>query len=352
MIQTKTAKVAGSILLVGTLLFSFGCGFKGDPLPPDQVVPKRIRDLRYSLNEDGAKLTWTYPLETLSGDTIKKIDSFQLYRAEIPLADYCHTCPIPFGEPLDLPGGVTLTKSRKKGVYTSGLLRAGNKYFFKLRSRTSWWGSSNDSNIVSFVYQVPSDAPEGLEAKVAGTSVDLMWQPVTTLNNGEKATQQLYYQVLRSQEGKKYSPLARQQKRTTFTDTNLNEGSSYSYKVKSFIKYDEVVVGGGLSDSVNVVLSDTTAPARVKGVNVVAGTKDIRVFWDRVSDQDLAGYRIYRKTGSSSKAMVIGEVGKMQTIFVDKEAPQGAKLYYQVSAFDSAKPANEGKLSEEATTRD
>ena len=343
--------VAGSILLVGTLLFSSGCGYKGDPLPPDQVVPEAIRDLRATLGDEGAKLTWSYPLETVSGDDIEEIESFELYRAEIPLADYCDSCPIPFADPIELPGGVTATKTRRVGEFTSGMLRSGHKYFFKMRARTSWWASSNDSNIVTFVYHVPASAPQSVEAKPSGSSINLSWQPVTTLTNGDKATLQLYYQVLRSSDGKSYTPIGRKQKKNTFADKGLKMGTSYFYKVQSSMQYEDEMVAGSTSDAVKVALADTKPPPKVTGVTVVASAKDIRIFWDSVKAGDLAGYRIYRKAEGSAKAELIGKVGPTQTIFTDSKAPQGVKLYYQVSAFDNAKPANEGERSEEATTR-
>ena len=56
------------------------------PVPPDEVVPKPIADLRYALDQHGVTLNWTYPAETLSGDVLEGMVSFKMYRAVVPEA--------------------------------------------------------------------------------------------------------------------------------------------------------------------------------------------------------------------------------------------------------------------------
>ena len=55
------ARVAGSVFLSVMFLSFGGCGYKNDPVPPASVVPKAIEDLRYSIDESGVSLTWSYP---------------------------------------------------------------------------------------------------------------------------------------------------------------------------------------------------------------------------------------------------------------------------------------------------
>ncbi|MCI5145287.1 MAG: hypothetical protein D3923_07085, partial [Candidatus Electrothrix sp. AR3] len=101
------------ILLTGLA----GCGYKTLPMAPQAVVPLPITDLRYELSEKGVALYWSYPRDTVTGDDLDEIDSFTLYRAEVPEEDYCDTCPIPFGPPINLPGGSLPDKGGKTGRY-------------------------------------------------------------------------------------------------------------------------------------------------------------------------------------------------------------------------------------------
>lgn len=345
----KSSSIVGSLLLAGALSLSGGCGYKTPPVPPQTVVPKAVEDLRYTLEDDGARLTWTYPREKVNGDEIEDILSFQLYRAEIPLKDFCSTCPIPFGDPIEVEGGAPGVEQPTTAEFYAGLLRSGNKYFFKVTSRTNWLAESAPSNIVSFVYHTPAAAPQGLKAVMAGNNVRLEWSPVTTLVDGSTADLPLSYQVLKSTGGEQYREAGGPQESTAFVDREVESGNTYYYRVKSALHLDGALVEGSLSSPVSIKVTDMVPPPQVSGVRVVASATNIRIFWDRVSADDLAGYRIYRRLADEAESVRIGEVGPTQTIFTDNEVSVGTKVYYSVAAFDQE--GNVGKKSEEATTR-
>ena len=158
----KKTQLAGALLFTGTLFLVAGCGYKTAPVPPDSIVPKAINDLRYSVSEKGVTLNWTFPKETIRGTDLTDISTFDVYRAVVPLNDYCPTCPIPFNEPIQVAGGLVDPESNRQGTYETSLLRSGHKYFFKVHARTSWWAASPDSNIVSFIWHTPAKGPEGV----------------------------------------------------------------------------------------------------------------------------------------------------------------------------------------------
>lgn len=345
----KSAYLAGSFCLVATLALTTGCGLKTNPVPPETVVPKAIEDLRYSLDEKGATLTWTYPTETVSGDNIDTINSFDLYRAEIPLADFCSTCPILFTDPIKVDGGITAVETANKAEFVSGLLRSGNKYFFKVTARTSWFAASADSNIVSFIYHTPAAAPADLKTSTIKGGVMLSWNSVTTLVDGDKVELPLRYQVERSTDGTTFAQVADGLEKNSYVDAEVTSGTTYYYRVVSSMAYDGEMLDGAASKVSQVLVKDTTPPPMVTGVTVVASSSNVRVFWDGVDVDDLAGYRVYRRFDGEEKVMKIGQVTRTQTLFVDNEIQKEMKAYYSVSAIDAEN--NEGARSEEATTR-
>ncbi len=340
----------GVLVLAGALFFG-GCGYKTLPVPPDSIVPKAIEDLRYSLDQKGVTLTWSYPAQTIQGTDLTDIASFEVYRAVVAVDSYCPTCPIPFGEPIVVPGGMIGKDGRRQGSYESALLRSGEKYFFKVRSRTSWWAASADSNIVTFVWHIPAKAPEGLKAEGGDRSVRLQWRAVTHLMDGQKVDLPVHYQVLRSLDGKTFKKLATVGTGTGYTDASLQNGRSYYYKIQSVLQVDENDVGGGMSKVATAVPVDLTAPAVPTGVTVVAVGNGFKVFWDAVSAADLQGYHVYRRAAGQKEKERIGDVGALYTIFEDKNVPAGVQYYYSVSAYDKMQPANESKPSVEATAR-
>ncbi len=346
--------IAGVFLLAGCFSLS-GCGYKNKPVPPDRVVPESVKDLRYSIDETGITLTWSFPVKNIAGGGVDSIDSFDLYRAVVPLADYCPTCPVPFGEPVKIAGGSTVTDAGavKQATYKSTLLRSGSRYFFKVRSSRSWWAESDDSNIVSFVWHVPAKAPAQLMTGAKDNLVSLAWQPVSTLVNDEKITgMELKYQVMRSDSGQQFVNIGQPVAATKFTDRQVVNGKKYFYKVQSILYVDGNEVKGGISDVAAARPVDMTPPQVVAGVRAIQSGQGIKVVWNASDKKDVKMYRIYRRLADQDAPVKIGEVKSIYTIFVDKKAPQDRRAYYSVTAIDDAETPNESMLSREATVRD
>jgi len=345
-------RLAGSVFLFAALLTAGGCGYKNDPIPPENIVPVAIDDLRYTIDESGVRLTWSYPVKTIKGSDIVDIASFDIYRAVVPLASYCDTCPIPFGEPIEIPGGATSESGKRKNAeYRTSLLRSGHKYFFKVRSRTSWWADSANSNIVSFVWHIPTSAPQNVTAEADDSRITLSWAPVTTLIDKSPVDGTLTYQVLRSEGGKAFEPLGDSLTKTRFVDSRVINGKKYFYKVQSQLLYEGDVVDGGVSDVIAASPIDKTPPPPPSGVRAVQTGSTIKVFWEPSEGSDIAGYRIYRRSAKDKKAELVGEVASAFTIFEDNNAPENIRVYYSITAFDQASPENESDYSREATIR-
>lgn len=344
-------RCVGLVLVMVTLFFLGGCGYKNDPVPPDKIVPKAINDLAYTIDEKGVRLTWSYPIETILGTDIVAVDSFELYRAVVPLKDYCQNCPIPFSDPIEVAGGATSDEERRKANYETTLLRSGHRYFFKVRSRTSWWASSGDSNIVSFIWHTPVKAIGSLQAKGGDSSVSLSWQPASTLIDGRTVEDPVRYQVLRSLGGKGFEKVGEPVAGTSFVDRQAKTGKKYFYKIQSLLVLGADVVAGGVSDSVSGMAVDAVPPAPVTGVTAVRTSKGIKLFWDQSDESDVKSYKIYRRTAAEDMPKMIGEVQAVYTIFVDTSAAEDVSYYYSVTAVDSSERGNESDKSREATVR-
>lgn len=346
------ARIAGALFLGTVLLASGGCGYKNPPVPPETVVPTAIEDLRYTVLEDGVRMTWTYPLETIKGTDIREVSSFDLYRAELPLEDYCPTCPVPFTEPIEVDGGQTVVDGKRRvATYDYDMLRSGHKYFFKVRTRTGWWATSADSNIITFVWYIPAIAPAGLSASAADSRVSLSWQPVTSLRDGKPVTTDVLYQVLRRSGEGSFNRLGKPVETTGFVDGAVTNGQEYSYQVQSVLRFGEDLVYGGISTDITVTPVDTTPPPAPTGVQAFETGQGIRVIWDVPADDDVAGYRIYRRTADSDTFTPVGSVDLPSTTFIDAEVREDLRYYYAVTAIDGSAPPNESARSQEATPR-
>lgn len=342
----------GLIILLALVVSGItGCGYKTMPVPPEEIVPKGITDLRYELDEHGVTLNWTYPSETIKGDALTDIESFKLYRAVVPTDKYCDTCPLPFGEPVLLEGGAVVPDKPKVGEYKATLLRPGHLYFFKIRSATGWWAESGDSNIASFMWDIPPASPESLNADAGDSMVKLGWSSVTTHIDGTDIKEPVKYQVLRSSGGGVFSSIGELQSGSEFVDDQVVNGRTYQYKVQAVTMYAKGQVGGGVSPQAEATPFDKTPPPAPSGVQGIRTAIGVKIVWDRVEAPDLKGYRVYRRLPDDSKPVKVGEVNAPSTIFDDADLLESYSWYYSVTSIDQAQPANESKPSAEVEVR-
>jgi fibronectin type 3 domain-containing protein len=117
------------------------------------------------------------------------------------------------------------------------------------------------------------------------------------------------------------------------------------------MEYRGELVNGGISPEVAVIPLDLTPPLPPAGVTAVATDVGVKVFWDKNSEADLGGYRIYRRAADRDDYQLLGSVGPEYNLFVDQGAADGGRYYWAVSAVDQASPANESIFSREATIR-
>ncbi len=347
----RKTQFAGAILLTGTLFLAGGCGYKTAPVPPDSIVPKAIEDLRYGVSQKGVTLNWTFPKETIKGTDLTDITTFDVYRAVVPVDDYCPTCPIPFTEAIKVPGGVVDPESTRQGTYETSLLRSGHKYFFKVNARTSWWAASPDSNIVSFVWHIPAKAPEGMAVTAADSSAVINWAPVTKLMDDDDVSYPMSYQVLRSKDNIEFANIGEAVAATQFVDKALNNGQTYYYKVQSILMVNGEPVSGGLSAAITVTALDQTAPAPPTGITAVQTGSGIKVFWEKSRASDVKGYRVYRRSADENAPKLVGDVSGVYAIFEDVNVSAGGSYYYSVTAYDEMEMPNESEKSREASIR-
>jgi len=332
-------------LAMCALLSPAGCGFKDKPVPPQHVVPKAVLDLQTELDERGATLSWSYPRETVTGDAVEEIESFALYRAEIPAAEYCKTCPIPYSAAIEVPGGAMAPNSGKTAIYEVGDLRPGNLYFFKVRSQSGWWLESQDSNEVSFFWQTPPLAPEGLTATGGDGKNTLQWKPVNQLRDASPTTAPIQYQVYRSVDDGPFAKVGEPIAAASYVDAAVENGRAYAYQVQAVNVYSQGAVSSALSASATANPLDRTAPPPPAGVEALRTEVGVKIYWDHVEAADLAGYRVYRRVEGGSPVLA-GEVLLPYNIFVDAKAPNGS-LVYSVASIDAQNPANESARSVE-----
>ena len=342
-----------SAVCLGLLVLAMvGCGRKTDLVLPQSLVPVAIKDLRYSLDENGVTLQWSYPYKMETGDELTEIDSFEIFRAAMPDNDYCDGCPVRFDRPIIIDGDILPDSGRKKTArYTEGNLQVGYRYIYKVRSRAKWWYPSRDSNRVSFIWMAAPQTVEGLQIRIGDRALTLNWQAASKAADGSELAEKPVYQVYRSLDDKAFEALGEPVASNSFEDVRVENNKGYFYRIRVLRGTGDMLQAGPASPSVSGVPGDQTPPSpplHLVAVRVPAG---IKLIWQAVGDSDLVGYRIYRRHGDSKEPERIGQVPGSQNQYIDTQPVTDESLYYSVTAFDNAKLANESTSSMEAVVQ-
>lgn len=333
------------IFLVGLSVSS--CGRKTLPIPPQDALPQVITDLSFRQDENKIVLNWTAPDHTTAGSKLPNIASFEILRAVVPEKDFCAGCPVSFTSSLEIKSETAIKDPKSRAAeYTEMILRPGHRFFYKVRSKAGWRLVSDDSNIVSFSWNSPANAPESPAAIPGDMEIMLSWLPVTTLIDGQQLNDPLY-QVFRSRSEENFSPIGEPVAVPAYTDSGLINNQQYFYKVSAIQRQGQTQITGLASRIVSTTPKDMTAPAPPKNITVVQLADGVRVLWDQGAEKDIAGYRIYRRAATEKILTKIGQVNHSKFSFTDQPSLKEKGLYYAVTAYDRATPANESQISKE-----
>jgi serine protease AprX len=91
---------------------------------------------------------------------------------------------------------------------------------------------------------------------------------------------------------------------------------------------------------------DLVAPAAPTGLTAAAGDTQTALDWANNTESDVAGYRVYRKTGADSATLIATTTASAYT---DSGLTNGTTYTYYVTAYDTASPSNESGPSSEVS---
>jgi len=308
-------------------LFLVACGYVGDPLPPLANVPLRITDLAAVQRGTRIVVQFTVPATTTEGHPIPPplrldlragtADQFE----ENQWAESARRIPPAMaGECNTKPGQESCPTARYEVPSADW---TGKEVIFGVRSVAGNGKQSGWSNFAVVRVVAPPEKPSAVTAVTVQQGVHLTWQAHGT-----------DFRVFRKTEGADFAPVA-SVKKPEWTDSATEFGKRYTYLVQSIVSVgNQKQAESDLSDEASIVPRDIFPPLAPKGVQASTAPNSIELNWDRNTEEDLSGYRIYRAEGNGAMEKA-GDVSAVPS-FSDRKVEHGKTYHYAISAVDQA----------------
>ena len=291
----------GTFIVLFAVLLS-GCGYVGEPLPPALNIPVKITDLRAAERADKLIIEFTVPDRTTEGLGLKNRGDVELFANDRQIAVPAGT----FG-----PTKVEAPAKPFVGQEVTVRVRVLNT-----RGRASDWSDGVKLKVVE-----PLPQPRNLTAENVAAGVRLKWESPRTSS----------FRVFREKDA------VATVDRPEWVDDKTEYGKKYEYSVQAVLNSAE----SEISAPVSITPVDTFPPKTPVGLQVIVGAGSMELAWDRNTEPDLKGYRIYRAENGDFQPL--GSIVEMPS-FSDKAVRSGKKYKYAVSALDQT--GNESAKSE------
>lgn len=325
------------LMVIAFVALATGCGVKNPPVPSSQLAPPAATDLKAMPRVDGMLVSFNLP------DAItpaRAVDEVYLFYGYLPLT----------GDPVCPPCPPKLRKYHKfdmakKGETEAQKMKGGSfKYLDKNAPRNKeavyqvmLVDASGRKGPRSPFLRMPRlmgvAAPTGLKAEAGDSVVSLAWQEVTTLSNGQKATDMSGYIVFRKGPAGQKQLNARPLTKPMLVDRTVVNGKKYAYQVHAVRKFHDRNLPGAGSGWVVAKPKDMKAPGAPLDLAGASTSDGIYLRFTPSTDADTVGYNIFRKQ-KGGKWVKINDALVTENVFIDKGLKNEVQYYYKVQAVD------------------
>jgi hypothetical protein len=356
--------IAFSLILIFLLPF-FSCGKKGDLLPPLIRFPQPAEDVEVVQKADQIVLSWRNPVAYEDGSTLSIIEKIEIWILEEMAAEETDSAETPvegFEQTAKLlatiPGDRILELSDQEGFeqgmmfYSydlSGKESLSKKYTFGIRvkDKKRYSRFSVSMPLKPMVLPLP---PSEVKLLVSPDKIEITWSPPQENRDHSFPANVKGYNIYRS-EGEE-NPLrlnADLIKQEKYEDKNFLFEQEYTYVVRASATDKSPYLESEDSEKTAIVPEDTFAPEPPEGLISVAGQDVLAISWDANTEEDLEGYRVWRREEGETEFRLLTQGPIRNNAYNDRQVEKGKEYAYAVTALDFS--GNESQRSKTVSDR-
>ena len=262
----------------------------------------------YSKLQDSVKVTWT---------TDENADGYELYRTTDPES-----------------GEWVRVKTINNGStdrYTNQGLEVGVTYYYKVRAFADNGDGTKTYTDFSNVDYMPAAVVFDAPYSNSTFRIRLRWNEIGGAHGYQIWRQNAdgSWAIVKTLGDKGNTLTNNQGAATAYSNTGLNAGEIYTYKMRAFmITEDGRKVFGAYSDEYTVAVMPES-PAGI--VLTKTGTGSLKMSWEAVNGA--AGYQIWMAEGADGSYKIIKSVTDGSTTYTKKDLAPGTTYYFKIRAY-------------------
>ena len=311
--------------------------------PADTTAPAVPTGLAATAGDGRVSLGWT-------ANTEPDLAGYDLYRSSGSAPVDATGTPVNGSTPI----------AAGTSSYTDATVTNGTTYHYELVAVDRAGNASAPSAATDATPKAAADttapaAPKGLTATAGDGQVVLSW---TANTEPDLAGYNLYRGTTAG--GEATAPVnGALITATSYTDTQPVNGTRYFYVLRAVDNAPAPNTGDPSNEVVATpaAAKDTTPPAAPKGLAAAAGDASAALSWTANTEPDLAGYNLYRASGSApvdvTGTPVNGgtPIAKTATTYTDTKLTNGTAYTYELVALDTAANASASSAAASATPK-
>ena len=341
---------AAALVSLGTVLA--GCGMPGTPLAPTLNLPVQVSDLAATRTGERVLLTWTMPTKNTDKLLLKGEVQVRVCRK----AGISPDC-VPVGNLEKDPGTAVDVGQELPEELATGVPRPLTYYVELLNKNGRSAGMSNPAVVAA------GEAPAavlGLDAQIQKVGVVLHWN--AALEGPSASAVRLQRTLLTPVSAAAVKPAqgalasapepveqnllveVKDRAQVGAVDATIHFGQTYEYRAQRVLRVSVggTMMDGPLSPPFRVEAKDVFPPAAPKGLAAVAVAANnetavgVDLAWEPNTENDLAGYVVYRREGGSDWERVSPTVLLVGPGYHDAHVQAGHTYEYAVTAVDQS----------------
>jgi predicted small lipoprotein YifL len=331
------------------LIAAVSCGRIGPLELPFSKIPGPVEDVVVSQRGDQAVLEWTNPGKNIDGHPPVEVEAVEIW--SVPGDPGGGGSPPKAGD-VEKTGRLVVRFAKADLVPVPGTGAGGpprwtasvpldgtpsgfSRRDFSLRVRANGQKLSDFSSPVSVELRPCALPPQDPSGRAGESSVEIRWSAPAANVDGTTPPVVRGYLVYRSDDG---GPLRRVTPEPVtelrFEDREAGFGSVLRYVVRTASTAADPYLESGDSEAVEIVPRDVFPPAPPGGLVGVAEGGSVSLSWRAGTENDLAGYKVWRSEAGTSPEVLLTPEAIAGTVFRDDSRLPAGRYLYSVSAVD------------------